>query len=182
MKSITNLVTVGQYTTKLSLRQLAPKIQLVLNSTVHRITGCTPMELLTGRKSTNLPGSITVTEDVCPSVRPNMSTMRQQAKENIDKATEYEIQRFIGKGAKVTPLSVGDLCVRQVEPRISQKTSLKFKGLYKVKEVLPHDHYILTNLNTGHEVKYSHERVRKLSTDISLLPTLLDEDESGEEE
>ena len=177
MSSITNLITVAQYIKKQSIRQLLPKIQLVLNSTTNRTTSMSPIELLIGRRP-NMPGMITIDEHVSPPTRSNLSNIRTEAKQNIDRLANYELERFIGKGAQIEPLNIGDFCVRQVEPRVSQKTAPKFKGMYQVVEILPHDRYILENLNSKKRVKYPHDRVRRINQDISLLPQLLDEDES----
>lgn len=49
MKQITNLITVGQYLTKQSIKQLMPQVQLVLNSTVNTTTKFAPIQLPSAR-------------------------------------------------------------------------------------------------------------------------------------
>ena len=177
MKNITNLVTVAQHIKRQSIRQLAPQIQLVLNSTTNRVTTLSPIELLTGRIP-EIPGTLFLDEEILPPVRSNLNEIRADAKANIDRSQAYDLQRFVGKKAPVTPFEINDLCVREVEPRSREKTALKFKGTYRVIEILPNNRYILQNINSGHTIKYAHDRLRKISKDTSLLPQLLSESDS----
>lgn len=179
MKNITSLLTVAQYIKKQSIKSLMPQIQLILNSTTNRVTTFSPIELLTGRRP-EIPSTLYVEEDLTPPIRSDLEEIRSEAKQNIDRSQAYNLQRFVGTKAPVIPLKLDDLCLREVEARTREKTSLKFRGTYRVIEILPHDRYIIQNINSGKTLKYAHDRLRKITQDTSLLPYLLNEDSDVE--
>lgn len=177
MSSLTNMVTVSQIIKPQSIRQLAPQIQLVLNTTSHRITGTSPLELLTGKKS-HVPGMIKICDDIVEPSRSDLTELRNDAKNKIDQAARYDVERLKSRTAKVIPLAVGDLVVRRIEPRVNEKCAPKFKGTYRIIQNLPGDRYLLENLTTKRQVKYPHERVRKLHNNTDVLPQLFNESEN----
>lgn len=110
-----------------------------------------------------------------------MTDIRNVASQNIEKEARYEIAKFQAKKATVHPLKEGDFVVRMIEPRVSTKLSPKFKGMYRIVEVLNNDRYRLQNLVTNKICKYPHERVRKITED-DLVPQLIEDPSEDEED
>ena len=177
MLTITNLITVALSIKKQSIKSLMPRIQLVINSTVNRITGKSPIELLTG-KNPILPSSIQLSEDVIPPTRSDLNEIRSIAKQNIDRSAAYETKRYANRGAPVVPFQIGDLVLRHLEPRLLAKTDQKFKGTYKIVQVLDNDRYLIEHLLSGRQLKYVHERLRKIESHDEVLPQMICSSES----
>lgn len=181
MKSITNLVTTAQYLNKKqSVKQLAGKIQLILNATTNRVTKYSPIELLTGKRA-EIPSTLYLSEELNPSSeRSDLEEIRTQAHQDIIHSQNYDLQRLAGRRAPVVPLQLDDLCIRELEPRSREKTGLKFRGIYRVVELLPNDRYTIQDINSGRKLKYAHDRLRKIHNDPSILPFLINNDTDTE--
>lgn len=133
------------------------EVQLAINCTMNRVTKASPLELLIGKVARPLS---LMCSDVETDV--NIDKLREQASENIQRSAEYEKDRFDKTKAPVTRFSAGDFVLLENEERNQTKLDTKFKGPFKVIEVLSGDRYTLQALNCKRKYKYAHDRLRKM--------------------
>lgn len=87
---------------------------------------------------------------------------RTEAVNNMERAAEYDKVRFDSTKAKLKPFAVGDFVLLQNEERNQTKLDPKYKGPFKVTEILEGDRYTLRALNSNRTYKYAHDRLRKM--------------------
>uniref|UniRef100_A0A0A9XJ85 RNA-directed DNA polymerase n=1 Tax=Lygus hesperus TaxID=30085 RepID=A0A0A9XJ85_LYGHE len=155
-------------------------IQLAMNSTMNRITRSSPLEMMLGKVSKPL-GMITPREEFLDNAEVDLDHVRDIAAQNITKAASYDKSRFDKTKAKVKLLSPGDLVLLQNEPRNQTKLHPKFRGVFKIQEVLDGDRYLVKSLTGNRVYKYAHDRVRKVP-DSDLFPELNASDSESERE
>lgn len=105
--AITNLLSVSQYLHTQSVKQLTGKVQLVINSTVHRITGYSPLELVTGRRG-HIPGMLRLESEINDPQHLDLEEARDVANRRIDESAAYEMDRFAKRANPVIPFQVND--------------------------------------------------------------------------
>lgn len=163
MSVLTNLLTATELGER-SWQDAVLDIQLAINCTINRVTRCSPLELMIGK--VGRPSSLVVPTAIDTEIVP-LEVVRDTATQNMIKSARYDKSRFDRGKAKVKPMSVGDLVFIQNEPRNQMKLSPKFKGPFKIIEVLEHDRYLLKSLTTKRTYKYPHEKLR-LAPNLSL--------------
>ncbi|KAI5720252.1 hypothetical protein M8J77_004056 [Diaphorina citri] len=163
MSVLTNLLTATELGER-SWQDAVLDIQLAINCTINRVTRCSPLELMIGK--VGRPSSLVVPTAIDTEIVP-LEFVRDTATQNMIKSARYDKSRFDRGKAKVKPMSVGDLVFIQNEPRNQMKLSPKFKGPFKIIEVLEHDRYLLKSLTTKRTYKYPHEKLR-LAPNLSL--------------
>lgn len=133
------------------------EVQLALNCTVNRVTKFSPLELMIGRVARPLS---LMANDLQEEV--DLEQVRENAAGNIEKSAEYNKKRFDITKAKLNKFSVGDFVLIENEERNQTKLDPKFRGPFKVIQVLDNDRYVLKALNSKRTYKYAHDRLRKM--------------------
>ncbi|XP_046625036.1 uncharacterized protein LOC124307441 [Neodiprion virginianus] len=98
--------------------------------------------------------------DIEPQI--DVDEVRSLAVANMDKNAEYDKTRFDRTKAKVDKFVIGDFVLLQNEECNQTKLDPKYKGPFKVVDVLDGDRYILTALDSNRRYKYSHDRLKKM--------------------
>lgn len=99
----------------------------------------------------------------------DLEQIRSNATYYMDKSADYDKTRFDKSKAKIVPFSLGDFVLLQNEERNQTKLDSKYRGPFKVIEVLENDRYTLQALDSKRTYKYAHERLRKMpSNDTSV--------------
>lgn len=132
-------------------------VQLALNCTVNRVTKASPLELMIGKVARPLE---LMADDVEQAV--DLDEARKSSSEKIEKNAVYDKERFDATKAKLNKFSIGDFVLIENEERNQTKLDPKFKGPFRVIEVLEGDRYVLKSLNCKRTYKYAHDRLRKM--------------------
>lgn len=134
------LATSGARTDKNNWDSVIHQIQQGINSTKHRVTQHTPAELLFGfqlRTDSDIHMSDEETIDV--------TKIRKEAAKNLEQNRVKQDLAFNKKRGPPKYFSVGDLVVTRTNSfpanQESKKLLPKFRGPFKVIEVLPNDRY-----------------------------------------
>ncbi|XP_076656357.1 uncharacterized protein LOC143361002 [Halictus rubicundus] len=143
-------------------------VQLALNCTMNRITKHSPLELPIGKVAR--PISLSVINDEDEEL--DLSDIREQATQAIDQNAVQDKTRFDSSKAKIIKFSVGNYVLIENHERNQTKLDAKFRGPYKIIEVLPNDRYRLKPVNGNRILKYAHERLRLMPD--SSVPMELD--------
>lgn len=85
----------------------------------------------------------------------NIDEVREQAANSIKRNAEVDKISFDSTKAKVTKFSLGDYVLIENHERNQTKLNSKFKGPFKVIEVLGGDRYVLKGLNSNRTYKYA---------------------------
>lgn len=157
MSTLKNMLTATETSNK-SWQDALPDVQLALNCTLNRVTKASPLELLIGR--VGRPLEVMLADDKEPDV--DIEQVRTDAVTNMKVNADYDKTRFDKTKAKIVPFSVGDFVLLQNEERNQTKLDPKYKGPFKVIEVLENDRYTLKALNSKRTYKYAHDRLRKM--------------------
>lgn len=159
MSTLKNMLTAVE-TSSRSWQDALPDVQLALNCTMSRVTKASPLELLIGKVAR--PLDILLVGDEEPQA--DIEQVRAQALENMEKSASYDKVRFDKTKAKIALFSVGDFVLLQNEERNQTKLDPKFRGPFRVTEVLEGNRYVLKALNTNRTYKYAHDRLRLMPT------------------
>ncbi|XP_032582998.1 uncharacterized protein LOC116803251 [Drosophila sechellia] len=135
------------------------EVQLAMNCTINRVTKCSPLELLIGKEARPF-GLLPLNEDNDDEV--DRENLRKEAKKNMKTQAEYDKNRFDKNKAKIVHFKVGDHVLLKNEERHQVKLDPKFKGPFKIIEVLDGDRYTLKSLTCKRTYKYSHECLRAI--------------------
>lgn len=168
MSTLKNMLTAVE-TSDRSWQDALPDVQLALNCTTSRVTKASPLELLIGKVAR--PLDILLAGDEEPET--DIELARAQAVANIEKSATYDKVRFDSTKAKLTPFSVGDFVLLQNEERNQTKLDPKYRGPFRVIEVLDGDRYVLKALNSNRTYKYAHDRLRQMPDNDNLKDTYL---------
>ncbi|XP_076283962.1 uncharacterized protein LOC143210721 [Lasioglossum baleicum] len=87
---------------------------------------------------------------------------RECAARNITKNAECDKTRFDSTKSKLVKFKTGDFVLIRNEERNQTKLDPKFRGPFKIIEVLDGDRYLLKSLTGNRTYKYAHDRVRKM--------------------
>lgn len=164
MSTLKNLLTAAEASNR-SWQDALPEVQLALNCTQNRVTQASPLELLIGKVAR--PLDIMLADDVEPEV--DIDQVRADAVQNMERAAEYDKVRFDSTKAKVKPFAIGDFVLLQNEERNQTKLDPKYKGPFKVTEVLEGDRYVLKALNSNRTYKYAHDRLRRMPENTCVI-------------
>lgn len=136
-----------------------------------------PLELLIGKVARPLT-LMTSNDDDETGI--DLMEAREHAADGIEKSAAYEKARFDKNKAKVVNFRVGDLVLIKNEERNQTKLEPKFKGPFKIVELLENDRYVLKSLTGNRTYKYAHDRIRKMPQ--SRVPPELDPISESDEE
>lgn len=170
MSTLKGMLTAVE-TSDRSWQDALEEVQLAINCTVNRVTKASPLELMIGRVAR--PLNLLTLNDT--EIEVDLIQTREQAAHNIERNASYEKSRFDKNKAKLVKFDVGDLVLLQNEERNQTKLDPKYKGPFKVIEVLDGDRYTLKSLSSKRTYKYAHDRLRKMPQ--SNLPPELESDE-----
>lgn len=168
MSTLKNMLTVVETSPSKSWQDALDEVQLSINSTIHRVTKASPLEMLIGRVAR--PLSLLTVDD--QEIEVNVEHIREQANKLMESNASRDKARFDKNKAKVTSFSVGDYVLIENHERNQTKLDPKFRGPYEVIEVLDSDRYRLKSLNSNRTYKYARDRLRPLPQ--SYIPTELD--------
>lgn len=104
----------------------------------------------------------------------DIEVAREQAVTSMNRNSQYDKTRFDSTKAKVQNFVVGDYVLLQNEERNQCKLDAKFKGPFRIIEVLDGDRYVLKALNANRTYKFAHDRLRKMP-DNEIPGELFDE-------
>ena len=158
MSTLKGMLTAVESTRDRSWQDALGDIQLALNSTINRVTKASPLELLVGKVAR--PLNLMTADDNDEII--DINAMREQASSSIVENANYDKQRFDSNKAKIQKCVVGDFVLIENEERNQVKLDAKFKGPFKVIQVLDGDRYLLKSLTSKRTYKYSHDRVKKV--------------------
>ncbi|CAB3260046.1 unnamed protein product [Arctia plantaginis] len=97
----------------------------------------------------------------------DLDVLRKSAANNIEKSSDYDRKRFNSSKAKLNKFAVGEFVLIEKQERNQTKLDPKFKGPFKIIELLDGDRYLLKALNSKRTYKYAHDRVRKMPKALS---------------
>ncbi|GBP86279.1 Transposon Tf2-8 polyprotein [Eumeta japonica] len=157
MSVLKNMLTAVE-TSNRSWQDALPDVQLALNCTINRVTKASPLELLIGKVAR--PIEIMLANNDEPEV--DLGLVRNQAVENMSKASAYDKARFDSTKAKIKSFSLGDYVLLQNEERNQTKLDPKYRGPFKIIGVLDGNRYTLKALDSSRTYKYAHDRLRKV--------------------
>lgn len=107
----------------------------------------------------------------------------KQAVECMERSSAYDKIRFDSTKARVRPFSTGDFVLLKTEERNQTKLDPKYKGPFKVIEVLAGDRYVLRALDSNRTYKYAHDRLRNIPDSNDHLDDRdLDNDDSNDDQ
>ena len=161
MSTLKNMLTAAEIGDK-SWQDSLGDIQLAMNCTQNRVTKASPLELMFGKVARPLKLVPIASDGTQPTERIDIEQLREQAGQNIIESAEYDKKRFNKTKAKVSKLSVGDYALIKNEERNQTKLDPKFRGPFKVVELLEGDRYLLKSLTSKRVYKYPHDRIRKV--------------------
>lgn len=156
MTTLKNMLTSVESGKDRSWQDALGDVQLALNCTTSRITKASPLELLIGKVARPLE-LMTLSN---PVEEVNISEIREQALKSIECNAGKDKERFDSTKAKISKFSVGDFVLLENHERNQTKLDQKFRGPFKITEVLAGDRYHLKALNCNRTYKYAHDRLR----------------------
>lgn len=152
-------------------------VQLALNCTVNRVTKVSPLELMIGKVAR--PLDLMAGDEVEQTL--DLDEIRQSASVRIEKNALYDKQRFDATKARLNKFSIGDFVLIENEERNQTKLDPKFKGPFRVIEVLDGDRYILKSLSCKRTYKYAHDRLRRMPEGQIPIEVSENENDSSDE-
>lgn len=172
------MLTVAESDDDKSWQEAIGDIQLAINTTPHRVTKYSPMELMFGRVSR--PRNLIIAqENSADNPEIQINQIREHAGREIEKTALYNKALFDRNKAKIIPFSVGDIVLLKNEERQQTKLDPKYKGPFKIKKILDNDRYEIESVNGRKIYKYPHDRLRRApaATYQNPILTVNDEDE-----
>lgn len=169
MSTLRNMLTAVELNKDKTWQQAIGDIQLALNCTMNRVTKSSPLELLIGKVSRPL-SLINLSDDLDNEI--NIEETREHAVALIDKNAKLDKQRFDKSKAKIFKFSIGDFVLIENHDRNKTKLDPKYRGPFKVVELLMGDRYKLKSLDSNRTYVYAHDRLRPMPN--SSVPTELD--------
>ena len=184
MRTIMNLIRVETTVSSEWSRNLW-KIQLVLNSTVQKSTGTTPLRLLIGvNASTPLLQSLLRNLDSDISILRNRRLDRERISQTMNSGPNPTNVNSMRRDT--LQFSVGDFVLLHKDKTLhNSKLRYRFLGPYEVTSCLPRGRYELKKVGTRFTTKAAKEQLRRWPTDWSLMcdtKDLLDFMQDDEEE
>lgn len=169
MSTLKNMLSVAEAEESKSWQQAIGDIQLAINTAPHRVTKHSPMELMFSRVSRPKNLVIAGTE-ISDNTVIEVSQMREQASREIIKAASYSKQRFDKGKAKLVPFKEGDLVLLKNEERNQLKLDPKYRGPFRVINVLDNDRYEVVSSDGRRKYKYPHDRMRRAPRQLKDNP------------
>lgn len=165
MSVLKSMLTTVELNKDRSWQDALGEVQLAMNCTMNRVTKASPLELMIGKVARPLS---MIVSDVDTEV--DLEEVRQTAAKGIESNASYEKQRFDSTKAQLNKFSVGDFVLIENEERNQVKLDPKYRGPFRVIELLDGDRYKLKALNSKRTYKYAHDRLRKMPEPESEVP------------
>lgn len=178
MRTIMNLLRV-ETTVASEWSENLWKIQLVLNSTVHKATKTSPLQLLIGIEGAT-PLIQSLIKNLSTDLKPirNLHIDRERVGRRLQEAAEKSSSANSKRRDTVT-YSVGDFVLMHRDDKMHQsKMNYEFLGPYEVVSITKEGRYELRRIGKSLITKASKEQLRKWPTDWSLtvdMPELLEQ-------
>ncbi|KAI5754097.1 hypothetical protein M8J77_005722 [Diaphorina citri] len=170
MRVLKNMLTVIESEEDRTWQQAIGDVQLAINTTAHRVTKYSPMELMFGRVAR--PRELVVVgENISDIPSVPLDQIREQARVRLDKSANYSKVNFDKGKAKIVPFHVGDLVLLKNEERHQTKLDAKYRGPFKVQKVLEKDRYEIVSISNNRTYKYAHDRLRRVPNTADLHPS-----------
>lgn len=160
MCTLKNLLTAAETSNNRSWQDALLDIQIALNSTINRVTKSSPLELLIGKIAR--PLNLMTLDTDTDQMNVDLSEIRKHAAQAIEYNAIADKTRYDKTKAKIKNFKIGDYVLLQNHERNQTKLAPKFKGPYKVTELLDGDRYLLKALNSNRTYKYAHDRIRAM--------------------
>lgn len=160
MSTLKNMLTAVEVGNNKSWQDALPEVQIALNSTINRVTKSSPLELLIGKVAR--PLDLLTLDDDTINNNVNLAEVRLRAADAIKNSAVTEKQRFDKTKAKINRFKIDDFVLLENHERNQTKLEPKFKGPFRVVELLDGDRYLLKALNSNRTYKYAHDRVRAM--------------------
>lgn len=163
MRTVANMLRVD-IKNKSEWASRLPTIQLTLNTTVHKITKCTPLEMLIGNKAVS-PIIRAILDDRIYDPQPaKINTLQtrtdfRKVKERIDKNAEKQKEYFDKRRRDTLVLKVGDFVVIAAKGRTA-KLDPGHYGPFEITDDLGRDRYQLLDLTTKTKTVRAKEHLR----------------------
>lgn len=177
------MLTIAEAEGNKSWQEAVGDIQLAINTAPHRITKYSPLELMFGRVSR--PRNLIVA-DVNDTNIPeiDLEQIRTHASERIEKSASYSKSQFDKGKAKVKRFEIGNSVLLKNEERNQTKLDPKYKGPFKIKQILKNDRYEIVSSDGRRTYKYPHDRMRLVPDLAENNPQIIlsdvEDDESDE--
>lgn len=130
--------------------KILPRVEYALNNSVHCSTKRTPSELLFGVTQRGREvDSLTEHLDSKVATPQSLETIRESAAERITGSQARNERLFLTRSKPPRNYSTGDFVVmRNVDTSVGSNKKLipKFRGPYVVHKVLPHDRYVIRDI------------------------------------
>lgn len=126
-----------------------PKLQFAMNNTTHRTLNKTPHQVLMGYSPITPAECTLVNEIIDNEVRQDLTTLRREVIQRINKEQERAKRAFDRKRKTAPQYKEGQLVVIQKNPYgegTSKKLFPKFSGPMVIQRALPHDRYYVEEL------------------------------------
>lgn len=136
------------------------KIQLSLNTTIQKSTGCTPIELLTGLRS-EVP-SIRQLNKGLPEIASDIDIqeLRKTAEERLRNNALKTKRRFDRMRRNNMQIKEGDIVYVQCQRTRLGKLDSRYIGPYTIEKCLPRDRYKVKNVEKKTLQKVPKDRIR----------------------
>lgn len=131
--------------------KILSQVEFAINNTVCKSTGESPSRLLFGVEQRGLidDSVMSILEQINPVSHYDLVETREKAYENIIKSQHYSKQRYDKLHKSPRKYSIGDKVVitnTVTTPGVNKKLLPRFKGPYEVEKVLPHNRYVLKDI------------------------------------
>lgn len=184
MSTMRNMLSVGKAQGKQWQNELG-RVQLALNSTVHKTLGKSPAEILFGTKINSIEIE-RVKHDSVITDSADLSELRTAATDSIRAEGAKEKARFDKKNKTVNPFKIGDFVMVRNNDRIKTKLDAKYRGPVEIVAVLPNDRYLVKKVGCGlrgrNSIKVSHDKLIAAPGNEASQDSYVAETEKGENE
>ena len=141
LSKITNPLNHSDWVNKLT------DVEFAINNSVNCSTRKTPYMLLFGveQRGRNIDHLTEYLEEKFPRKEQNLEVNRLDAAENIEDMQNKNQKYFLKHNIPAKVYNIGDYVVVKIEPK--DKLSEKFKGPYIIHKILPHDRYVIKDID-----------------------------------
>lgn len=177
MRTIMNLVRIETRVRK-DWPNILWKVQLVLNTTIQKSIGISPLQVLIGINTTT-PLIQAVLDDLSKDLTPvrNLEIDRQRVRERLQAKASTNIAELNKKRRDTVEFKVGDhVLLHRASKLHASKSNFEFMGPYRIVNVTNEGRYELKRVGTGRHkiVKAAKEQLRVWPTDWSLATDVTD--------
>ncbi|GBP51867.1 Transposon Tf2-11 polyprotein [Eumeta japonica] len=159
MSTLKNMLTAVEVNKERTWQDAVDDVQLAFNCTVNRVVKASPLELLIGKVAR--PLSLLALGDQDQD-DVDIVGIKEQAVNSINANARMDKERFDRGKAKVSKFTVGDFVLIENHERNQTKLDPKFRGPFKIVELLDGDRYLLKAIDSNRTYQYAHERLRAM--------------------